>query len=688
MDLSDHLKIFYEVYMRRQPEMELPEAEVTRLLEERYPELPPRPGRILLLKERIELRLEQVSHDKYSAKEIFSAKDIQLLYKQAYFEHKLRNKYDQRFLSLFSVLNAYVGAKYRFPAVPDTIRRLADCAVDLWLASDSYRYSVLGDRLPEIAAAARRLSHLSGQPVTVENGKIVLREEFLAPVHAELERRMEEAGGIPFLKLLFQNKLASLFDTQIDRYMIHRQSRSSYAPNETPTLETPFGYLFQLAVKHLFPPVVDVRIKHGRGYEELVQIAEDVLRVFDVSRSYTMSHAFISTKELPEYIVDNSVLDALCLPPQYAPEFCLMAIDMYKEECLELMPEISCLKSIMRACLERSPCAIFSDQEIARKARLPLERVQKVLALFSWPWDQVNRDYHLPLDLANMWDRPMIQTRDPHRFFLLSPHFSGYAFCRRLEALLVERRPVLLKQLGKNVEELVEQMLSDRGVPHYSNGYYREGEGKNAPRIEFDFILADRKNILFLEVKKRSLGDGFYQARDIDIFFDLTKGMLNAQVQAYRCRLALTANGSLPLYRKASDPTPYTVLELSGRQVHTMSICLPEYAFFTQALLAQKFMQALLIGTFHAIDPTQEPKLAELNQLAERLRKLSAPHLPVEHLRSFTYNSYFRSLQQLWIVLHLCEDSEKVIKRLTWDRSIMFGSLDFYDGLRYVQRRL
>lgn len=42
----------------------------------------------------------------------------------------------------------------------------------------------------------------------MENGKIVLHDEFLALIHAELERRMEIAGGMPFLKLLFKNELA------------------------------------------------------------------------------------------------------------------------------------------------------------------------------------------------------------------------------------------------------------------------------------------------------------------------------------------------------------------------------------------------------------------------------------------------------------------------------------------------
>ena len=81
---------------------------------------------------------------------------------------------------------------------------------------------------------------------------------------------------------------------------------------------------------------------------------------------------------------------------------------------------------------------------------------------------------------------------------------------------------------------------------------------------------------------------------------------------------------------------------------------------FTQAFLAEKFVQALLVGSFHARNPALEPKTEELNQLAEKFRKLSSSRFPIDDLRRFKKYSYFRSLQQLWIVLQACPDDEQV----------------------------
>jgi len=689
MNLSNYLQIFHEIYIWRKQELDLPENEIVESLEERYPQHLSGIRKNLLLKDRIKNYIAELSCEDRPENEAFSSKDIYLLYSQAFFEYKLLGKYDLQFKSLFAVLHAYIGAQYLFPNDADTIRSLAECAVDLWLIDKSCRDHVLGDRLPEIAAAARRLSYLSGHPVVIENGIIALNDEFLAPIHAELERRMEWAGGMRFLTRLFQDELIPCFDKQMGRYMIHRQSSTYSKLDESIEPEVPFGYLFQLAVKHLFPPIIDRRPRIGDGYKQLIQLATDVLLVFDVSRSNSLSHVLIGIKDLPEYIERNSILDSLCLPPQYAPEFCMLAIELYDKKRRKLMPELGCLKDVMRACLELPPCAEITDSEIAQKVNLPLDKVQYILNLFSLPWDQCNQEYHLPLSPANQWDYPLIQAPNPHRFFMLSPHFSGYGFCRRMEALLAERDPAgkraLGEELGKEVEKLTTRILDDRKIPYHHNGFYKEGTGKrNKSRIEFDFILEDHEHILFLEVKKHPLGEGFRQGRDVDIMIDLARGLLKAQVQAYRHRLKLSENGELLLYRNDTDAEPYFVLELKGRKIHTMSVCLPEYSFFTQAFLAEKFVQALLVGAFHTRDPALEPKMKELNQLAEKLRSLSKSNFPIDDLRRFTKYSYFRSLQQLWIILQTCSEDEQVINRLTWDRYAMFNSLDFYAGLKVV----
>ena len=96
-----------------------------------------------------------------------------------------------------------------------------------------------------------------------------------------------------------------------------------------------------------------------------------------------------------------------------------------------------------------------------------------------------------------------------------------------------------------------------RRIPYHHNGFYREGTGRrNKNRIKFNFILEDQTHILFLEIKTHPLGEGFRQGSGVDIMFDLARGLLKAQVQAYRHRLKLSENGVLSLYHSDTDAEP------------------------------------------------------------------------------------------------------------------------------------
>lgn len=150
MNLSDHLQIFHETYMRRQQEFDLPENEIVELLEDHYPQALSDIGSPLL-KDRIKSNMAELACEDRPTEETFSANDIYLLYSQTFFEYKLLGKYDPRFKSLFSVLHAHVGSNYRFPDDADTIQRLAECAVDLWLIDRSFRDTAVVGRVANLS---------------------------------------------------------------------------------------------------------------------------------------------------------------------------------------------------------------------------------------------------------------------------------------------------------------------------------------------------------------------------------------------------------------------------------------------------------------------------------------------------------------------------------------------------------
>ena len=108
---------------------------------------------------------------------------------------------------------------------------------------------------------------------------------------------------------------------------------------------------------------------------------------------------------------------------------------------------------------------------------------------------------------------------------------------------------------------------------------------------------------------------------------------------------------------------------------------MPEYAFFTTAVIAQKVLY-LLNGRISATDPAQSDKLNKFNKLADEFREI-APGSDNAKLRAFLHNSAFRSLHQVWTALNLCSDGDvdQLIRLLVCDCTMATYNLDFYHSL-------
>ena len=678
MKLSECVAIFWEVYSIKESEWSLSDAERFSLLETRYPRKIEADGTILLLVDRIIYKINALSQEEGLLEDKLSKRQISESYDQAFLENKLLDKWDSQFATIFSVLNTVIPASFRLKADRESVYTLASYSIDLWSAKSNFcLLPDLDNRLNHIVGAARHLKRFIKEPLTIEDGGIVLSDSVMKDLHSELDKRIAYAGGIPVLQRLFKDKLSPRFSAKIGRYLIHREARNYYGEKSAVTPEIPLGYLFQMAVKHIFYPAVDIRVRCGEGYDEIIQIAQSIMLLIDVWSDSTMAHLFIKAKDLPEYVAKNAAFDSLCIPMQYNTDFCLEIFNMYKAEQERLFPELSGVESVAAWCLNLPPCSIFKAETIHKQTNLPIAKIQTVLDRFSIPWQKINEQYVTPLASTNQWAYPLIA--GPFgQYFQLCPEFSGYGFCDRLYTLMQEKERTVGKKLGKELECFVKQLLVKKHIP-YLDGFYRD---KKVVAGECDLILESKNRILFVEIKKCPLGDGFREADDIEIFHDLADGMLAGQIQAYRHQVRLATQGNLKLYKRDNDEKPYHMLSLNNRTVHTMSLCLPEYAYFTQSIQAIHFLSALLVASFKTFDPEQSRKLDKLNKQAEQLRDIIKPVVkPGDDLRQCVHFSYFRSLQQFWISVQLSNDLEQLIDYLTSDGTLVFSSMDFYVGL-------
>lgn len=680
MEFLEYLEVFFTEYTRRKSEMDLPDSKQKELLEQHYL-LPGQHVQVISeLKESAKERLTRLSLSEADPDTAcFTTKDVLMLRRHTYLEFKLLQKWDKTFISLFSVLNCFTGAKLRFPSDETTLRDVADCTIDLWMLNPSYRDISGIDRLNQIAAAARRLRRRLGISITVSTGDLVLTDELLLAATAELERHMEAAGGIPVLERLFREQLNSKLNQAMHRYFIHRTALDP-GSIKCPPQEIPYGYIFVIASKHLFHPVACV--KTGKGYETILQLASDIFMLFDVAEPYAPLDLMTTVQELPKHIVDNAIFDTMCFPFQYAPDFCLRILDLYLPMQRKLFPQFTALKEVARWCLQLPPCSTFTLKEIHSRTGLSQKKIQCILDAFAQPWQQVNRAYSSPLDCANQWGYPVIQSPKADEYFQLCPQFSGYGFCKRLDDLLCQKESRIGRQLGTYLEPAAKRLLNEKHIPYHC-GFYR-GEHYNG---QCDLILEDEKRILLIELKMRQLSVGFPQADDIMILQDLADGMLHGQLQTHRQRLQLMTAGSLPLYENEADRSSYYTLKHDNRSIYTMSVCLSEYAFLSQSFEGQKLLDAMLSGTFHTNDPNRSRALDKLNRWSKSLRELVTTYgLQSTQVQQLVHYSCFRSFQQFWLAVQLCHTPTEIIDLLTHDCGIVFSARDYYVGLEAWRR--
>lgn len=96
--------------------------------------------------------------------------------------------------------------------------------------------------------------------------------------------------------------------------------------------------------------------------------------------------------------------------------------------------------------------------------------------------------------------------------------------------------------------------------------------------------------------------------------------------------------------------------------------------------MTETFLESILRVTYHAIDPSQEKKLDKLNKRTENIRMVTARLFDGMKYttRDVFYNSLFRSLQQVWTMLRVCDTLDVFLDMCATQLVMITGAGDVY----------
>jgi hypothetical protein len=567
-------------------------------------------------------------------------------------------------------------------------------------ALDHVRLQSMGTAAREIShardfAVARIARHLrdAGFGIRLEPGLLALDASGESRLVAAIENLVATMGGLNVARRLFE-AITPAYDPVQQRYHVVRHVSQTGGGRP----QTPWGYLLQLAVKHLHgrKPYVD----SDDQWRRLCELAMAYASVIDVQPYVPTFFGGMDAVALVPYLQEMAVYDTLFRIPQMRPTDVVKVARGMLGSLDASAPtragwSIDQALAIIGYILDpsrdvRGPM-IIDEADIGRACPgIPPNIITQILdQVLSHPAAGANQRFSRPTDAPSPDD---VNLKDAGHDFFLRPllRLSGRRFLlidrsvcapNCLEALLTPLRSEVRKlddEVGSAIERFLEVEFAAHGVSVRGGSYVAQGE-----HGECDIVLETPDVVFFCEMKKKTLTRRARAGSDIHLLLDLSASLLAAQAQAGWHEVRLRRDGYLDLERNGTT----TRLELKARQVERMAVSLFDFGSFQDRILLKQFMEATMNAKFGSPVAELSKKLDEINDaLAEVREQVATLHLGSRERRQPFFHCWFVSVPQLLVVLDDVMDGDS-LKSLLWTpRHTMTGSSDFYFELSHMRK--
>ena len=497
----------------------------------------------------------------------------------------------------------------------------------------------------------------------------------------DLESRVKELGGMYVIRQMFAREISGKYNEKLGRYLIYR-NKISLGERRNIKVRIPYQYLLQLSLKYLKTESIFTDSYKECKYQELIRLAQDYLEVLQIQGYRTWEDVFTEIEDFPYKLAKNLCFEKLCIPRQYHPEYVKLLLQNMLEpfygtgrEKMRVYSFHNYLEFAAYVMEEAKGPRIFKRKEFDNRLGISSYKLDQILQDVAYNADLINADFSYYLDATNSWRKPLVRL-DTDTYFCLDGRMEGYAFYEAMyQIIFAKHGTVFSKYQGERLEEMVYQMFREKHFPYITGQYLPDGD---LPERNCDMILEGTERVMFVEIKKCPLPGSYEQADDVDVLKALGEGMLYAQEQILWHKLRLKEKGALVLYDKAGNHLQnYTP---GKKKVLAMSICMPEYDFLTDRMMTETFLESTLRVTYHAIDPSREKVLNRLNKRAANIQMVTARLFTGEKYttRDVFFDSMFRSLQQVWTMLRMCDSLDMFLDMCDTQLVVITGAGDVY----------
>ena len=502
----------------------------------------------------------------------------------------------------------------------------------------------------------------------------------------EINQKVKTFGGIALAQSLFNHlNNHKKYSTRFERYFITREA-SGISFDQRPQI--PYGFLLNLSLKHINEkPTIKNR---QRQLDEIVDLAIIISNSFGVQQYNIWEFHFQSGETLIQFYTDIVLWDTMFTIPQCRPLSALdicdnlfsfitdsdfqNALGFTRSEFISVSTEINKLVTNVHA-----PTIVYhSSIYKSLKQIVDTSKIQTILDLLSHQSD-VNKKYNLPSDYTSIdfWKNPLMKL-GATKFLLMNKSWCApnyfEAISSHLRTYFKSLKKDLDNELGKQLEIYLQHKLTTKGITFATGDYDVDGL-----HGECDFLIESEKAIILIEFKKKVLTGKAKSGVDTDILIDLSKSILDAQIQAGRTEIILREKGNITLTAKDGNTQ---IVNLNDRHIERVALTQLEFGGFHDRSVFQHLLIALLTHSFgtHSTDTRSIEKFEKLKdkqaKWVEQYNKLCA--IDTDYPKHPFFNCWFMSLPQLLEVINLSSDSNSFYEILRKTKHISLNTLDWY----------
>lgn len=499
----------------------------------------------------------------------------------------------------------------------------------------------------------------------------------LEKVYQKLDNKIETLGGLTLIRFL---SCKIPFNSKYKRYVFNRQLTTD---NSKIDIDIPFGYLFNLALKH--PNNSNLTPKNIQKLNEIIKLAKIITNaVLDVQEYNIFGHVFLNLENLFTRFREIVLYDSIFTIPQSNINIQLMLCklmfskeDKFFKDVLNFsLKEYLQIMKLITQLLDKNKHTFIIKVPESLPYRLTRYKTVEILKFMSHD-SKINENYLNPVDYSkiNYFKKPLIQL-DNETFFLPPVPCSSPNFYETLFEPLKEyyrNDDKLGDTLGNRLESVVETLLKINGIKYIRGGIYKF----NKNPAECDFIIESDKSVIVIEVKKKVLTRNAKSGIEYCIFMDLSESLLNSQYQALRIEYLLKKKNN-QVYFKNSENSK--LIKLNKRIIKRISISLFDFGALHNNIFIKHFFTAILTGEFE-IGKGDKNLIERFKSFTEYQMKFNELFDKLEEgykdLTEFCMRTYFLSLDQLLVILNNSNDNNSFDDNLPKPYMIN-GELDWF----------